>query len=329
MTVAAVINTRRASRRITFVVLSATALIGPWTAASAKDRTSPAVIRCERTELRFATPYQPGKVPVVLVHGLLGGPGSWSVMIDRLSSDPVVRARFQFLIVQYDTLQSIPESGVQLATVVDDARRRFDPEGRDRSFDRVVLVGHSMGGLVVKAASETLDRERFGGGRVQSGEDRLSRSPGVERFVFIATPHRGATIDRGAVRSVGTWVAQKLRPPSPIQAAPISSIDQLAWEHPVLAELERARATARTPFHSIIASLSDPSVEGATDGVVPVASARLRGAESELVVRTPHGCFNQPVVIEEVRKILIGSAAQYAGPSLKTDGRSAPGLSSR
>jgi pimeloyl-ACP methyl ester carboxylesterase len=74
-------------------------------------------------------------------------------MIEQLSNDPAVRAHFQFLTFRYDSLQSIPESGLKLLEALDEARRRFDPQGCDPSFDRVVLVGHSLGGLVAKAAS--------------------------------------------------------------------------------------------------------------------------------------------------------------------------------
>ena len=65
----------------------------------------------------------------------------------------------------------------------------------------------------------------------------------------------------------------------------------------------------RVPFHSIIAAPRDPSAEGATDGLVPVSSARLDGARSEVVARTHHLCFRHPEVIQEVRRILGEQAA--------------------
>src|SRR5215471_5349551 len=113
------------------------------------------LVRSGGAELRSATPREAGKVPVVFVHGMLGGPGNWSVLIDRLAADPALRGRFQFLTFGYDSLQPIPESGRELRDALAEARRRSDPGGRDGSFDRVVLVGHSLGGLVAKEAARS------------------------------------------------------------------------------------------------------------------------------------------------------------------------------
>ena len=117
------------------------------------------------------------------------------------------------------------------------------------------------------------------------------------------------------IRSVGSWLARNLSPPSAADGTQPSSVDQLAWEHPLLAELERARASAGAPFHSIIAALCDPSADGATDGVVPIASARLAGAQSEVLVRTHHLCLDQPKVIQAVREVLIEHIAPLARAS--------------
>src|SRR5215213_6583485 len=102
-------------------------------------------------------------------------------MIDRLSCDPAIRARFQFLTFRYDTLRPIPESGFQLAEALDEARRQLDPRGRDRSFERVVLVGHSLGGLVAKATSRAFDRERLEPARARSFGGRPMRAPRAGR----------------------------------------------------------------------------------------------------------------------------------------------------
>ncbi len=251
-------------------------------------------------------------MPVVFIHGLLGAPGQWSVMLDRLSEEPAIRARYQFLTFRYDSLRSIAESGALLAQALDEASQRFDPGARDHSFDQVVVVGHSMGGLVAKAAFGALDR-RYPDSLLTSS-DRVGPTSAakVGRYVFIATPHRGAPIDRGVIRSFGSWLARNLSPPSATNGTQPSSVDQLAWEHPLLAELERARASEGAPFHSIIAALRDPSADGATDGVVPITSARLAGAQSEVLVRTHHLCLEHPAVIQAVHQILIEHIAPLA-----------------
>src|SRR5262245_52004148 len=94
-------------------------------------------IRSGSAVLRSASPRQSGKVPVVLIHGMLGTPGLWSAMIERLSTGAVTGERCQFLTFAYDSLRPIADSARELQEALAETRRRFDPEGRDDSFDRV------------------------------------------------------------------------------------------------------------------------------------------------------------------------------------------------
>jgi pimeloyl-ACP methyl ester carboxylesterase len=251
----------------------------------------------------------------VFIHGLLATPAGWSLMIDQLTADPSLRERFQFLTLSYNSLQPIPESGRELVEALSEARRRFDPDGSDDSFDRVVLVGHSLGGLVAEAAATRAPRPRpFGAGPQPCKFPKVQ----VGRVIFVATPHRGSPLDRGVVRSVGASLARAVSPS--IAARHVrdgasalcspTSVDQLACDHPSLQDLERAGIAAGVPYHSIIAALGVPTDEGATDGLVPVASARLKGARSEVVVRASHICLQHPEVIREVRRVLGEHAAE-------------------
>jgi pimeloyl-ACP methyl ester carboxylesterase len=256
---------------------------------------------------------------VVFVHGLLGSPVIWSVMLDQLAADPTVAAQFQFLTLRYDSFASILDSGPRLAGALDEARRRFDPEGHDGAFDQVVLVGHSVGGLVAKAAARSLVPSSARTAGSPAGAQPRPVTPRVGRLVFLATPHHGSPLDQGPVHLAGRWlagnlssavVARRVRADVPSDAGGFaSSVDQLSTDHPVLVDLERSSIAAAVPFHSIIAVLADPKAQGATDGVVPLASARLASARSELIVRTHHLCFQHPDVIREVRRILIVHAA--------------------
>ena len=50
----------------------------------------------DKAGLYLVEPYQPGKIPVVLVHGLLSSPLTWAPLFNDLMADPKLRQRYQF-----------------------------------------------------------------------------------------------------------------------------------------------------------------------------------------------------------------------------------------
>ena len=71
-------------------------------------------------------------------------------MIETLAADPAIDGGFQFWTFGYSTGNPIPYSAYLLRRDLDEARRRLDPGKTDPAFDRMVLIGHSMGGLLCK-----------------------------------------------------------------------------------------------------------------------------------------------------------------------------------
>jgi len=70
--------------------------------------------------------------------------------INDLRADPAIRARYQFWTFQYPTGTPFIASAAQLRQALADLRAYYDPNGADPAFDQMVLVGHSMGGLIAK-----------------------------------------------------------------------------------------------------------------------------------------------------------------------------------
>ena len=108
------------------------------------------LLRYEPTGLSLLRPYTRGQIPVVFIHGLWSNPWSWDRMIAELEADPSLADRYQFWTFGYSTGDPIPYSASLLRRDLDEVRRKFDPDGSDAAFDRMVLVGHSMGGLLTK-----------------------------------------------------------------------------------------------------------------------------------------------------------------------------------
>ena len=283
-------------------------------------------------------PHEPGKIPVVLVHGLRSSPAAWMKVINDLRGDPVLRDRYQFWLFMYPTGTPFPASAARLRKGLDELREVVDPSHADKALDRTILVGHSMGGLISKMMIERsgdelwklIGRRPFDELQASPEHKELLRRvfffephPSIARMVFIATPHRGSElgdqfIGRLADRLIRlplslrmlykTLLAQNgpdFFTPEIRNGGLPSSIDELRPDNRLLMTLARLPRKPGVPVHSIIGQ-KDPSlpIEQGSDGVVPYTSSHLDWAASELVVPGDHICQDTPETIRELRRIL-------------------------
>lgn len=131
-------------------------------------------VGCTAAELREAYP-DPGSTIVVFVHGLAVTELNWS---DAYAE--AVRAEGGTpLHVRYNTGRSIATNGADLATLLADLHRLWPVPVR-----RLILVGHSMGGLVIRAACAAGE------------ESGLSWIPSLTDVITLATPHKGSPVER-------------------------------------------------------------------------------------------------------------------------------------
>jgi hypothetical protein len=61
-----------------------------------------------RSGLLLIRPYEPDKIPVVMVHGLLSSPLAWIPMLNELLRDPAIQERYQFMLYLYPTGMPLP-----------------------------------------------------------------------------------------------------------------------------------------------------------------------------------------------------------------------------
>jgi pimeloyl-ACP methyl ester carboxylesterase len=271
------------------------------------------------SRLNFVAPYQPGKVPVVLIHGLFSDPLSWADLVNDLGAVPGFAERFQVWTFRYPTGQGFLQSAAALRRELRAAVELLDPAGNDPTLRQMVLVGHSMGGLIAKlqvAYSDELVWNRLASipleeiATTESTRALLAEtcyfnpSPHVARVVFIASPHCGSLrssefVGRGAAHFVE---------PSPQQAAiheqlvrdnpgvfnpeferrfP-TSIDMLAPNSPLLEAMRQMRLAQDVQLHNIVGVSHALSLDGPSDGVVSVHSASHPGCQSVLAIGAPH-----------------------------------------
>src|SRR5262245_10208626 len=160
-----------------------------------------------RAQLGAVSPYQPGLIPVVFVHGTASSPARWAQMYNRLANSEGIAKRYQFWFFGYDSGAPIPYSARVLRDSLREALQSLDPEGRDAALRHMVLIGHSQGGLLVKMAVISTGSKLWDGVAKEPLENLKLKEdtradlrammfieplPFVERVVFMSTPHRGS-----------------------------------------------------------------------------------------------------------------------------------------
>jgi pimeloyl-ACP methyl ester carboxylesterase len=142
-------------------------------------------------------PHATGR-PVILVHGWAETERCWQrsgdapALLERLDDDPGLTA----VAVRYNTGLRVSDNGTHLAELLDGLVRRWPVP-----IESIALVGHSMGGLVIRSACEA---------GIDSGSEWVSL---VSDVVTLGTPHRGSPIEKAVnVAAWGLRFAPETRP---------------------------------------------------------------------------------------------------------------------
>lgn len=289
--------------------------------------------------LYLMEPYAPDRIPLIMVHGLFSTPLTWKEMTNELLGDPEIRRRYQIWHYLYPTGLSFLTSAAEFREELEDVRKLLDPEDHDYATHNLVVIGHSMGGLLTRtlitdsgeAIWDSLFAKPYAAmdakdPRIQELQRRFffTAKPYVKRVIFIAVPHRGSSLADGLF---GRIIAGKVRIPADLQLLVSSlraaipdllkptaehmfahgfptSIGSLSPRANGLIALADLPVKAGIPFHSIIGDRGLGGGPKSSDGVVPYTSSHLEGAASELVVPSGHGAGENPKAIAEVKRIL-------------------------
>jgi pimeloyl-ACP methyl ester carboxylesterase len=286
-------------------------------------------------------PFDPGKIPVVLVYGTAGSPSDWAEAINVLRADPAVSARYQFWFFEYNTGNPIPYSGLLLRNGLDRIVKELDPQGKDPTLRNMVIIGHSQGGLVTKLAvvdsgdefvkmvsDKPIDQWGLPPVQLELLRDSLifEHSPYVKTVILACAPNLGSIL-------VNNWIqnlAQRLiSTPQRLtqlgkQLATLNlgskqqafmkkmrgkiptSVANMDPNNPFLLYLHDLPLADDIKGHTIIAVRTPGPVEDGNDGVVAYKSAYLPGMESQDVVHCGHGeTPRNPVAIDDIRRILL------------------------
>jgi pimeloyl-ACP methyl ester carboxylesterase len=281
--------------------------------------------------------YDPNKRPIVMIHGLGGSPLAWARLSNELRGSPQLRARFQVWHVLYRADAPMLVIRRRVQRYLDDAWYVLDPKGNAPARSGLVLIGHSLGGVVARmlcvesgdalwsaaftVPPQTMQINATNGADIES-VFRFQPYPGISRAIFMAAPHQGSP-------NAERWLGRLFRALIGGKAPEIQSLSRFARDHPDMVREElrvnyqKARFNSITslqtsqpvrragqslmpaggiPYHTIAGVLPGSEPEG--DGAVPLSSAILPGAASTLVVKSGHNLYDHEEAVAEVLRIL-------------------------
>lgn len=287
-------------------------------------------------------PIDPDRVPLILVHGLMSQPATWHQLYNELQADADILRGYQIYFFRYPSGVPILFSAARFREDLTRLDQELARRGAGENRRHLLVVGHSMGGLVTKMqvqdGGEVIWKSVFGKPRDQlnlSPKDKIALeryldfegNPRIQRVIFAATPHRGSQLAEGTIGSIGRRLVSV---PGNILGTTATALKSVAEGNDGLSQLlaqgEPDSITNLSPnslfvrtskhmsfrpgltIHTISGNKKNLPLDNpkAGDSVVPYTSSHLEEAESELVVPgSGHGVHETPEGIAEIRRILL------------------------
>lgn len=221
----------------------------------------------------FAEPYDPARTPVLFVHGALGSAADWQAFIAGLD-----RRRYQAWVYQYPSGAPLESMAHLLYWKLMNLRLRH-------GFERVHLVGHSMGGLLL---------QRF---LLDHGHEF---QPQLGAFITLSTPWGGEETAALGVQHapavVPSW--RDMQPGGPFLAT--------LFERPLPAGLAHTLLFGHRGGYSLLRPNHDGTVTLASQ-LRPEAQQQARLV---LGFDEDHGSILQaPAVLAQVQRVLLAADA--------------------
>lgn len=280
-------------------------------------------------------PYDPGRIPVILTHGLISVPIIWRDIIPEIISEPELAKRYQIFAFTYPSSYPIGESALLFRNELEELREKYDPERDDPLSTDIVAMGHSMGGVLTHLLAKNMGDHLWNeisdqpfDEIVMTEEQRKSfgsvaffePDPAANRLVFFSAPHGGAEM---ATLSIVNSVSRLAKLPgnllistASLTSGPpipglkvdikkkVTSVQSLQPSSPIVLAMKKAPFKSGVTYHSVIGDRGLGDTPESSDGVVEYWSSHLDGAASELIVPTDHGTYKDPGAIKELKRIL-------------------------
>lgn len=291
----------------------------------------------EETGLYFIQPYDPDKIPLVMVHGLVSSPDAFKAVINHLSPEPWFRENYQVWLYNYPTGNPWSFSARHFRDAMNEACQHARGKGGGKNLERMVIAAHSMGGLLTRASvtdpgnafydawfNEPADRLEVADDTRRLIHDTFLYQPLEEpdRVVFMAVPHRGSPL---ATWRPAMWISKLIRLPKTLTVelldatlvqvggalkgeteleTPPTSINTLSPTNRDTVALNQLPLPGHIHFHSIIGDRGRGDTPDSSDGVVPYWSSHVEPVETERIVPSDHSVPDCQEAADEFKRIL-------------------------
>ncbi|MHB8972841.1 MAG: esterase/lipase family protein [Pirellulaceae bacterium] len=287
-------------------------------------------------KLFLLEPRQPGKYPLVLVHGFFSSPAIWANVANEIMASPNLRDHFQLMAYRYPTGRPFVESAAILRRELNEFVKTYDRDGQDPSMYNMAMVGHSMGGIVAKLTVTHSDDRLWNAianrplselNVSDAGRQRLAELfyfeplPFVRRVVFMGTPHDGAmmaslTLGRISSKCVQQSTADLIEHDLLVKQNPgvfspeiskriPTSIDMMEGSSCLLQSIQQLCPGENVQLHNIIGTKCLSLLDGCGDGVVSGKSAQHPWVSTEKRVHATHpGLHANEDALQELTCIL-------------------------
>lgn len=283
------------------------------------------------------------KIPILMIHGLNSSPLIWRYLSMALLNFPTLHEKFQIWHAFYPSGPPPFYNAMRLRRHLTKLRNELAVDSVAK--DELVVIGHSMGGVIAKTLAVNTEFQLWDSTFVERPDKVLSRidnsqdirdififsaQHGVKQVFFIDTPHQGSLVAKSLVGKIGAAMVtlpgnfvglfQRLINKISIhQVTPEmqpflenygpNSIEVLGPGHPLMLALNQLPIMARA--FSVIGSQGRVNCPApvdcaqVSDGVVPYSSAHIQAVDDELLVPSSHDSYQHPQTITFVMEKLI------------------------
>ena len=293
----------------------------------------------QETGLYFLEPYNPEKIPVVMVHGLVSSPDAYRDILNDLSPEPWFREKYQVWLYNYPTGTPWLYNAMRFRQIMGEASNYARTKGSDTNLKKMVILSHSMGGLLTRTAVSDPGTALYNT-HFKLPFDQLEIKPesrtliregllydpltDPKRVVFMAVPHRGSpmanfrgtafisnlirlpkTLTVGILDATLKVATEGLTSDAEVaKVRPPTSISSLSPNSRGFKGLAAMPLPSNITFHSIVGDKGHGDTPDSSDGVVPYWSSHVEPVASELVVDSNHSVPSNPEAADEIKRIL-------------------------